>query len=73
VCYMTCPSHPSSLYHSNYIWRRVQVMNLIMQLSPTSYHFIPLRSKYRYLTVQKKIPVYVYLNFPPAYEYWKYV
>jgi hypothetical protein len=37
----TCPSasHPS--------WRRVQVMKLlIMQFSPTSRHFISLRSKY---------------------------
>jgi hypothetical protein len=33
--------------HSNYAWRRVQVMKLlIMQFSPTSYHFIPLWSKY---------------------------
>jgi hypothetical protein len=27
-CYMPCPSHPPSLDHSNYTWRRVQVMNL---------------------------------------------
>jgi hypothetical protein len=33
--------------HSNYTRRRVQVMKLlIMQFSPTSCHFIPLRSKY---------------------------
>jgi hypothetical protein len=25
-CYMTCPSHPPWLVHSNYTWRRVQVM-----------------------------------------------
>jgi hypothetical protein len=32
---------------SNYTWRRVQVMKLlIMQFPPTSYHFIPLWSKY---------------------------
>jgi hypothetical protein len=44
-CYMPCPSHPPWLDHSNYIWRRVQVMKfLIMQFSPTSCHFIPLRS-----------------------------
>jgi hypothetical protein len=37
----TCPAH------SKYTWRRVQVMKLlIMQFSPTSCHFIPLRSKY---------------------------
>jgi hypothetical protein len=41
-CYMPCPSHPPFLYHSNYIWRWVQVMKLLMQLSRTSCHFIPL-------------------------------
>jgi hypothetical protein len=36
-CYMPHPSHPSSLDHSNYTWRRVQVMKLLfMQFSPTS-------------------------------------
>jgi hypothetical protein len=35
-CYTHCPSHPPWLYHSNYTWRRVQVMKLlIMQFSPT--------------------------------------
>jgi hypothetical protein len=29
-CYMPCPSHLPWLYHSNYTWRRVQVMKLIM-------------------------------------------
>jgi hypothetical protein len=44
-CYMPCPSHPPLLY--NYTWRTIQVMKLlIMQLSPTSYQFIPLWSKY---------------------------
>jgi hypothetical protein len=44
---MPCLSHPPSLNHSNYIWRTVQVMKLpIMQYSPTSYRFIPVRSKY---------------------------
>jgi hypothetical protein len=33
--------------HSNYIWRRVQVMKLlIMQFSSTPYHLFPLQSKY---------------------------
>jgi hypothetical protein len=33
---MPCPSHPPWLHHSNYTWRRVQVMKLlIMQFSPT--------------------------------------
>jgi hypothetical protein len=40
-CYVPCPSHPPCLDHSNYTWRRVQVMKLlIMQFSPTSCHFI---------------------------------
>jgi hypothetical protein len=46
-CYIPCPSHPPLLDHSNYTWRRLQVMKfLIMQFSPTSRHFIALRSKY---------------------------
>jgi hypothetical protein len=45
-CYMPWPSHPPWLDHSNYIWRRVQVKKLlIMQFSPTTCHFISLRSK----------------------------
>jgi hypothetical protein len=37
--YMPCPSHPPWLHHSNYTWRRVQVMKLlIIQFSPTSYN-----------------------------------
>jgi hypothetical protein len=41
------PSHSLLLNHSNYTWRRVQVMTfLIMQFSPTSCHFVPLLSKY---------------------------
>jgi hypothetical protein len=40
------PFHPPPLDNSNYTWRTVQVMKLlIMQFSPTSYHFNPLRSK----------------------------
>jgi hypothetical protein len=29
-CYMPCPSHPPWLDHSNYAWRRVQVMKLFI-------------------------------------------
>jgi hypothetical protein len=40
------PTSPSLTWYSNYTWRRVQVMKLlIMQFSPTSCQFIPLRSK----------------------------
>jgi hypothetical protein len=46
-CYMLFQSHPPWLDHSNYTWRRVQVMKLlVMQFSPTSRHFVSLRSKY---------------------------
>jgi hypothetical protein len=31
-CYMPCPSHSPSLDHSNYTWRRVQVMKLEITL-----------------------------------------
>jgi hypothetical protein len=36
--------HPPWLDHSHYTWRRVQVMKLLMEFSPTSYHFISLQS-----------------------------
>jgi hypothetical protein len=40
-CCMHCTSLPPWLYLSNYTWWTAQVMKLlIMQLSPTSYHFI---------------------------------
>jgi hypothetical protein len=57
------PLLPHSCYmpwlsHSNYTWRRVQVMMLIMQFSPTSCHFISLRSKYS--------PQYPVLKHPPS-------
>jgi hypothetical protein len=46
-CHMSRPPHPPRLYNSNYTWRRVQIMKiLIMQLSPPSRHSIPLWSKY---------------------------
>jgi hypothetical protein len=44
---MARPFHPPRLDHSNYTWRRVQITKLlVMQCSPPSRHFIPLRSKY---------------------------
>jgi hypothetical protein len=47
ACYMTCSSDPLWLDHSDYVWRRVQVMKLlIMKLSPTFYYSTLLRSKY---------------------------
>jgi hypothetical protein len=43
----TCPSHPPWFSHPNNIWWSIYVMKLfIMQSSPASSHFLPLRSKY---------------------------
>jgi hypothetical protein len=40
-------ARPLWLDHSNYTWRRVQVMKLsIVRFSSNSYHFVPLWSKY---------------------------
>jgi hypothetical protein len=36
-CYMPCPSHPPSLDHSNYTWRRVQVMKLLITPVTSAY------------------------------------
>jgi hypothetical protein len=47
LCCMPRPFHRSWLDHYNYTWRRVQVMKLlIVQFSPISCRFIPLRSTY---------------------------
>jgi hypothetical protein len=46
-CHMSRPPYPPRLYNSNYTWRRVEIMKLlVMQLSPPSGHSIPLWSKY---------------------------
>jgi hypothetical protein len=39
--YMPRPSHPSWLDHSNYTWRRVQVVKLLLQSPLTSSLFGP--------------------------------
>jgi putative component of membrane protein insertase Oxa1/YidC/SpoIIIJ protein YidD len=45
--HMPDTSHPSWFHHPNTISCSVQVMKLfIMQCSPASCHFLPLRSKY---------------------------
>jgi hypothetical protein len=36
---MPCPSHPPWLDHSNYTWRRVQVMKLLIKQIKRSYLF----------------------------------
>jgi hypothetical protein len=44
ACFMASRSHSPRLYHSNNVWWCVQVMKLlIMQFSPASHHFLPLR------------------------------
>jgi hypothetical protein len=43
-CYTPYPPHPHRPDNSNDTWRRVQIMKLlVMQFSPPSRHFIPLR------------------------------
>jgi hypothetical protein len=47
VCYTLRPSHPPWFHLPNNIWWSEQLMKLlIMQSSPVSCHFLPLRSKY---------------------------
>jgi hypothetical protein len=54
ACYTPCSSHPPSLDHPNNIWWSLQVMKLlIMQSSPFSRHFLPLRYKHPHLPVLK--------------------
>jgi hypothetical protein len=56
-CYISCQSHPPSLDHSNYIWRGVKVMKLlIMQFSQISRHFISFRTKYSPQTPSLCVP-----------------
>jgi hypothetical protein len=46
-CYMARQSHPPRLDYSNYTWRRIQIMKLlVMHFSPFTRHLIPLRAKY---------------------------
>jgi hypothetical protein len=60
---MSCQSHPPSL-HSNYTWRKVQVMKLLLMLIyPASRCFTPLRSKYSpRQPVLKHLSLYSSLN-----------
>jgi hypothetical protein len=47
ICATCSTSHPPGVDHSNYTWRGLQVMKLlVMDYYPTSCHFICLRSKY---------------------------
>jgi hypothetical protein len=47
-CYTPCPSHLSWLDNSNYVWRGVQVMKLLIMRFPSiSRHFISLTLGYR--------------------------
>jgi hypothetical protein len=60
----------------NYTWQRVQIMKLlIMQFSPLSRHFIPLRSKYPPQHLVFKHPQSMFLpfcqrsNFTPVHKH----
>jgi hypothetical protein len=58
---MPRPSHPPWLDNSNYTWRTIHVMKLlIMQFSPASYHFIALRSKYSLQTIMRRLKLLVF-------------
>lgn len=47
VCNVPCPSHPPWFVHHTNIQRVVQAVKLlIMQSSPASHYFLPLRSKH---------------------------
>jgi hypothetical protein len=62
-CCMLCPSNPPSFDHSNYTWRRVQVMKLlIMQFSPTSCHFISLRWYFHTYVHVKMVTIQVWMR-----------
>jgi hypothetical protein len=66
-CYMPWPPLPPWFDQSNYTWRRVQVMKLlIMQFSPTSCHLISLRSletKFHTHPEPRENYSFVYSNF----------
>jgi hypothetical protein len=69
---MPCPSHPLWIDHCNYTWRRVQVMKLlIMQFSPTSQHFMCLRSNILRNTLFSNTPTLCsFLNARDNVSYW---
>jgi hypothetical protein len=59
-CYMPRPSHPPRFDYSNYTWQRVDIMKLIMQISPLSRHLILLLSKLSFSALCSQTPsVYV--------------
>jgi hypothetical protein len=63
-CYMPCPSQPPRLDHSNYTWRTVQVMQLlIIQFSPTSCHFISLSIQIFSSTPHSQNTLSLYFSF----------
>jgi hypothetical protein len=60
--YIPCPSYHPWLDHSNYTWKRLNVMKLLItQLSPTSCLFISLRSKYSFQHFVLKHPQSMFL------------
>jgi hypothetical protein len=62
-CYIPFPSHPPRLHHSNYTWRRVQVMKpLIMQFKPWV-----CRAPCSYVHLQGTLPSLVHVRRMYAY------
>jgi len=64
VCYMSRPSHPPWLDHSNNISWSVQVMKLLfMQSSPAFHHFLPLQCTSPQFPVVRKVKTCEILQF----------
>jgi hypothetical protein len=67
-CYIPCPSYSPTLDRFNYTWRRVQVtIPLVMQRSPPSRHFIPLRSEYSPKHTVLKQPIFSFQCQRPSF------
>jgi len=70
---MLHPTHTLPLWSPNKIWRSTQTMKLlIIQSSPVSCHFLPLRPKHfpRHLTLA--LCCYSVLNSNPRHDHWSY-
>ena len=77
TCYMPCPPGVSWFDHPNIIWWSVQIMQLfVMQFSPASHQFCPLRLQYLPQCPVFKHPQSMFLpqcdrpGFTPIHEKW---
>jgi hypothetical protein len=77
--YIPCPSHPQRVHHSNYIWRRVLVMKLLMMLFcflslVTSSLFWPKYSPQHPVLKKRQskfLPYFQRLSFTPIQNRWQ--